>query len=61
MRVKMGGLTEAFTTLLTRIRFLSCVDPLMSTEPSTPTEFFPTLLTFKRFLSSVNDLVDLKI
>lgn len=61
MCVKMGGLTEALPTLLTHVGFLSGVDPLMSTEASTPTEFFPTLLTFKWFLPGVNYLMDLKI
>ena len=47
MNHKVGAVTEGFSTFLTLIRLLSCVDSLMHSEVGTLTEGFSTLSAHK--------------
>jgi hypothetical protein len=50
-----------FSTLLTHVRFLLCVNYFMLSKGREPTEGFPTLLTHIRFLSYVYSFMFLKV
>ena len=52
---------EGLLTLLTVVRFLSCMNTLVCLESTLLTECLPTLLTVVRLLSGMNPLVYLKI
>lgn len=52
-----GAVAEDLPALITRVRFLTSVDPLVDDEVRVLIERFPTLIAFIGLFSSVKSLV----